>query len=90
MPATIGLFLCLAAIAITPIIIGLVFGSPFKMSLRQGLVLTDRTFLLFFLRPMADELFALTAMMLERDRFRRKRSRRLRRRRRIGLAGSGR
>jgi len=58
------LFLCLAAIAITPIIIGLVFGSPFKMSLRQGLVLTDRTYPLFILRPMADELFALTAMML--------------------------
>ena len=60
----VGFFLRLGKVPIPPIIIAFVLGTPFEMSLRQGLVITDQNFWLFFQRPIADFLFAVTAIMV--------------------------
>lgn len=60
----VGFFLRMAAFPIAPIIIGFVLGTPFEMSLRQGLILTDKNLFRFLESPIADLLFVLTALML--------------------------
>lgn len=60
----VGFFLRLGKIPIPPIIIAFVLGTPFEMSLRQSLVITDQNVLLFFERPIAVFLFAVTAVMV--------------------------
>ena len=55
------------AVPIAPMVIGLVLGSQMELSLRQGIVITDGRFSLFFTdHPIALGLFIVTALMLAR------------------------
>ena len=47
-----------------PIIIAFVLGQPLELAFRQGLVLTDKNFLLFFASPIATVLFIISALIL--------------------------
>ena len=60
----IGLVLRLNRFPPAPIIIGFVLGQPLEVSLRQGLILTDRNFLAFFQQPIALGLFVITGLIV--------------------------
>ena len=47
-----------------PVVIGLVLGPQLEMSLRQGLILTDNDFMVFFNYPLAVGLFVVTLVIL--------------------------
>ena len=50
---------------VAPVVIGLVLGPQFEESLRQGLILTDNSFLKFFTgHPIALGLFLMTATVV--------------------------
>jgi len=60
-----GYFLRLFGFPVAPVVIGLVLGPQFEISLRQGLILTDNSFLEFFTgHPIALGLFITTAAIL--------------------------
>ncbi|EBA11109.1 hypothetical protein RCCS2_01469 [Roseobacter sp. CCS2] len=60
-----GLFLRRAGYPMAPLIIGMVLGPAFELSLRQGLIITDGSFLAFFDgHPIAAVLLAVTAVGL--------------------------
>src|SRR5690606_20748476 len=48
-------------VPLAPVVIGFVLGPMIEQSLRQCLILTDESFLAFFVRPLAVVLFVLTA-----------------------------
>lgn len=62
----IGYFLRLCGVPLVPIVIGLVLGSIFEESLRQGLIIKDGSFLAFFSteHPIALVLFVVTFIIL--------------------------
>lgn len=60
-----GLFLRRAGYPMAPLIIGMVLGPAFEMSLRQGLIITDGSFLAFLVgHPIAAVLLSVTALAL--------------------------
>lgn len=60
-----GLLLRLFGVPLAPLIIGMVLGSELELSLRQGLILKDDNFWLFFTdHPIALALFGATALVL--------------------------
>lgn len=59
-----GYLLRLAAIPVAPIVIGMVLGPFVEESLRQGLILTDGNFLVFFESPIAATLLIITALIV--------------------------
>ena len=61
-----GFFLRLCGVPTAPIVIGLVLGPILEESLRQGLILTDNSYLAFFsaAHPIAIVLFAVTALIM--------------------------
>jgi putative tricarboxylic transport membrane protein len=60
----VGFLLRLNGFPLAPIIIGFILGTPLERSVRQGLIMTDQSFLAFFNSPIAAFLFALTALVL--------------------------
>ena len=60
----IGYLMRLFGFPVAPVVIGLVLGPQFEMSLRQGLILTDNSFLAFFGHPIALGLFIVTSLIL--------------------------
>lgn len=60
----VGYLMRLFGFPVAPVVIGLVLGPQFEMSLRQGLILTDNSFLAFFEHPIALGLFGVTIMIL--------------------------
>lgn len=61
----VGFFLRLAGMPMAPIVIGMVLGPTFEENLRQGLILTDGSFLAFFSgHPIAVVLMAVTGLVL--------------------------
>ncbi|MFN4087487.1 MAG: tripartite tricarboxylate transporter permease [Alphaproteobacteria bacterium] len=59
-----GFFLRWGGFPAAPVVIGMVLGPTLEASLRQGLIITDGSFLAFFSRPVAAGLLALTVMIL--------------------------
>ena len=59
-----GLLLRLIRIPMAPIVIGMALGATFEQSLRQGLMLTDGSFLAFFQQPIALVVLLLTALVI--------------------------
>ncbi|WP_420392960.1 tripartite tricarboxylate transporter permease [Acuticoccus sp.] len=58
-------YLCrIAAIAVAPIVIGMVLGPFLEQSLRQGLILTRGSFLEFFASPIAATLMAVSLLIV--------------------------
>ncbi|WP_299623021.1 tripartite tricarboxylate transporter permease [Pelagibius sp.] len=60
----VAFVLRLNSFPLAPIIIGFILGGALEMSLRQGLVMTDQSFLRFFESPIALFLFAITALIV--------------------------
>ncbi len=61
----IGYVMRVFSVPAAPLVIGLVLGPQFEMSLRQGMILTDDDFLAFFVgHPIAVGLFLVTAAIL--------------------------
>lgn len=61
----VGFFMRYANMPTAPVVIGLVLGAKFEAALRQGLILTDGSFLGFFVgHPIAVVLFVLTGLFL--------------------------
>ncbi len=60
----VGYLMRLFGFPVAPVVIGLVLGPQFEMSLRQGLILTDNSFLAFFGHPIASGLFVVTILIL--------------------------
>jgi putative tricarboxylic transport membrane protein len=56
----IGLFIKFIGLELSPLIIGLVLGSVFEEGLRQGLVMVEGHFLLFFERPISAVLLSIS------------------------------
>ena len=59
-----GVLLRLIRIPMAPIVIGMALGATFEQSLRQGLMLTDGSFLAFFQQPIALVIMLLTALVI--------------------------
>ncbi len=66
----VGYLMRLFGFPVAPVVIGLVLGPQFEMSLRQGLILTDNSFLAFFAHPIASVLFVVTILILSLPAFR--------------------
>ena len=66
----IGYLMRLFGFPVAPVVIGLVLGPQFETSLRQGLILTDNSFLAFFAHPIASILFVVTLLILALPLFR--------------------
>jgi putative tricarboxylic transport membrane protein len=47
-----------------PLVLGLVIAPIFEMSLRQSLIMSDGTWLIFLQRPIAATLLAVTVLLL--------------------------
>lgn len=57
-----GFTLRLFGVPLAPVVIGLVLGPQLEVSMRQGLILTDDSFIAFFQSPLALGLFAASAI----------------------------
>ncbi|MEM7024741.1 MAG: tripartite tricarboxylate transporter permease, partial [Pseudomonadota bacterium] len=60
----LGVVIRLAGIPLAPVVIGMALGKTLEESLRQGLILNEGNFWMFFTQPIADVIFALTALII--------------------------
>ena len=60
----IGVIMRLAGIPMAPVVIGMALGKTLEKSLRQGLMLHDGNFMVFFQQPIAAVIFIATLMII--------------------------